>query len=194
MRCRPPQLVRVRGMAPLLATVYELERLRRDLCAATSAARWSRRDGRGSGPAGVGSEKYDETASSMIALLKYGWGFPGIAANVCSKALAFHCRSRRSRRSCATPARRYDAVYSELIRQAADGQVIYIRPSLEAASTRSALLPPLPLPIIEGRTPETLPKLTAKLRWMAKGQCVRDLLHARRSKQQSKRGLQPLLA
>ena len=63
----PAQLVRVRGMAPLIATVYELERLRCNACGEVFTAE---------APDGVGSEKYDETASSMIALLKYGSGLP----------------------------------------------------------------------------------------------------------------------
>jgi hypothetical protein len=63
----PAQVVRVRGMAPLLATIYELERLRCNACGEVFTAQ---------APDGVGSEKYDETASSMIALLKYGSGLP----------------------------------------------------------------------------------------------------------------------
>lgn len=58
-------LVRVTGQAPLAATVYELQKLRCNLCLEVFTAE---------PPAGVGSEKYDAGAASMIALLKYGSG------------------------------------------------------------------------------------------------------------------------
>ena len=63
----PRVLVRVVGQAPLAATVYELDRLRCNLCGEVFTAQE---------PEGVGPEKYDETTAAMIALLKYGSGMP----------------------------------------------------------------------------------------------------------------------
>ena len=63
----PAYIVRLVGCAPISATVWELENLRCNLCLKVFTARE---------PEGVGSKKYDETAGSMIALLKYGSGFP----------------------------------------------------------------------------------------------------------------------
>ena len=63
----PSKLVRVRGQAPLQATVYELERLRCNLCGEVFRAK---------APENVGEKKYDETSASMIGLLKYGSGLP----------------------------------------------------------------------------------------------------------------------
>ena len=63
----PRMLVRIVGQAPLAATVYELDRLRCNLCGEVFTA---------PEPEGVGSEKYDETTAAMIALLKYGSGMP----------------------------------------------------------------------------------------------------------------------
>ena len=60
-------LVRIKGQAPIEATVYELEKLRCNLCGEVFTAE---------APEGVGEEKYDETAACMIALLRYGSGFP----------------------------------------------------------------------------------------------------------------------
>lgn len=57
----PGVLVRVVGQAPLAATVYELEKLRCNLCLQVFTAE---------SPAGVGAEKYDAGAASLIALLK----------------------------------------------------------------------------------------------------------------------------
>src|ERR1035441_2242292 len=61
----PALRIRVVGQAPLAATVYELERLRCNLCGEIFEA---------AAPASVGEKKYDETAATMIALLKYGTG------------------------------------------------------------------------------------------------------------------------
>lgn len=63
----PKQLIRFGGQAPLAATVYDLERLRCNLCGECFTA---------DAPEGVGEEKYDATSASMIALLKYGSGVP----------------------------------------------------------------------------------------------------------------------
>lgn len=63
----PAVIVRVRGQAPLGATVYKLDRLRCNLCGVVVTA---------PSPPGVGDQKYDESAASMIALLKYGAGLP----------------------------------------------------------------------------------------------------------------------
>ena len=63
----PGRLVRIRGQAPLGATVYELQKLRCHLCGEIFTAE---------APPGVGPEKYDAESASMIALLKYGSGLP----------------------------------------------------------------------------------------------------------------------
>jgi hypothetical protein len=63
----PGVLVRVAGQAPLHARIYELQKLRCNLCGHVFTAE---------PPAGVGPEKYDATAGSMLALLKYGTGLP----------------------------------------------------------------------------------------------------------------------
>jgi transposase len=60
-------LVRFVGMAPLAAKIYELEKLRCNLCGEVFTAQ---------PPNNVGSDKYDETAGAMIAMLKYGSGVP----------------------------------------------------------------------------------------------------------------------
>lgn len=63
----PRPLVRIEGMPPLQATVYELQQLRCNLCGQVYRA---------PAPEGVGEEKYDATVPSMLALLKYGSGMP----------------------------------------------------------------------------------------------------------------------
>jgi hypothetical protein len=56
-------LVRIAGQPPLAANVYSLERLRCGACGQIFTAQE---------PEGVGPEKYDETATALIAQLKYG--------------------------------------------------------------------------------------------------------------------------
>jgi transposase len=63
----PGVLVRLRGQAPIAATTYQLQNLRCNLCGEVFTA---------AVPAGVGEEKYDASTASMIALLRYGSGFP----------------------------------------------------------------------------------------------------------------------
>ena len=115
-QAQPGVLVRVVGQAALKATVYELEKLRCNLCSDVFTAK---------PPAGVGTEKYDETSASMIALLKYGSGLP------------FH-RLERLQGCLGIPlpaATQWEIVkeitgvlkpaYEELIRQAAQGEVVH---------------------------------------------------------------------
>jgi hypothetical protein len=63
----PGVLVRVVGQAPLHAKVYHLQKLRCHLCGKVYTAE---------PPEDAGARKYDATAGSMIALLKYGSGMP----------------------------------------------------------------------------------------------------------------------
>lgn len=112
----PAQLVRVRGMAPLLATIYELERLRCNACGEVFTAQ---------APDGVGSAKYDETASSMIALLKYGSGLPWNRIERLQQGLGIPLPASTQWEIVRDAARLYADVYAELVHQAADGQVLY---------------------------------------------------------------------
>ena len=112
----PGVLVRLTGQAPLHATIYRLQKLRCHLCGKLFTAPV---------PAGVSDTKYDHTVASMIGLLKYGSGLP------------FN-RLQRLQGSCDIPlaaSTQWDIVraassliapaYKELIRQAAQGEVIH---------------------------------------------------------------------
>jgi hypothetical protein len=57
----PGLLVRIKGQAPIEATVYELEKLRCNLCGEVFTAE---------APEGVGEEKYDATAAGFAAALE----------------------------------------------------------------------------------------------------------------------------
>lgn len=67
-RCKiPGTVVRIVGSPPLKATVYEMEKLRCNLCGEIFTA---------TPPEDLGTQKYDETAAVSIALLKYANGVP----------------------------------------------------------------------------------------------------------------------
>ena len=112
----PGVLVRFVGQAPLHATVYRRQKLRCHLCGRLFTAPV---------PEGVGDNKYDHTVASMIGLLKYGSGLP------------FN-RVQRLQGNCEIPlaaSTQWDIIhaaaslmspaYEELIRQAAQGEVVY---------------------------------------------------------------------
>ncbi len=64
---RPGVLVRITNQSPLRATIYQLQKLHCNRCGKVCKAR---------GPERAGTRKYDATAGSMIALLKYGSDMP----------------------------------------------------------------------------------------------------------------------
>jgi len=112
----PAQLVRVTGMAPLRATVYELARLRCNLCGTVHGA---------APPPGVGPDKYDATAASMIALLKYGTGLPfhRLAKLEQSLGIPLPAATQWEVVQKAEPA--LAPAYAELVCQAAQGEVLH---------------------------------------------------------------------
>lgn len=113
---KPAVMVRVTGMAPLHATVYEMERLRCNLCGTVFTAE---------APADVGTKKYDESAIIMIALLKYGCGFPFYRLERLEGDLGIPLPSSTQWDILLDLAIRFGPVYKELIRQAASGDVFY---------------------------------------------------------------------
>jgi len=112
----PARLVRVVGMAPLTATVYELERLRCKLCGKVFTA---------PAPPGVGTAKYDEKAASMIALLKYGCGLPFNRLERLGRELGVPLPAGTQWELVKEAAALLTPAHQELIRQAAQGDVLH---------------------------------------------------------------------
>ncbi len=112
----PKVLVRITGMAPLGATVYELEKLRCNLCGEVFGARE---------PPGIGPAKYDETAASMIALFKYGTGVPFNRLEKLQEGLGIPLPSSTQWDLVSEAAELLLPAYEELVRQAAQGEVLY---------------------------------------------------------------------
>jgi transposase len=112
----PRVLVRVVGQAPLAATVYSLERLRCGACGQVFTAEE---------PEGVGAEKYDETAAAMIAQLKYGSGIPFYRLERLEDQLGIPLPATTQWEIVEEEAEVIKAARDELIRQAANGEVLH---------------------------------------------------------------------
>jgi transposase len=112
----PRTLVRIVGQAPLAATVYELDRLRCNLCGEVFTAQE---------PEGVGPEKYDETTAAMIALLKYGSGMPFYRLEKLEYLLGIPLPASTQWEIVEEAAEVIKAARDELVRQAAQGEVLH---------------------------------------------------------------------
>ena len=112
----PGYLVRIVGQAPLAATVYELEKLRCNLCGEIFTAE---------APQGVGPQKYDETSASMIALLKYGSGVPFNRLEQLQGNIGIPLPASTQWEIVEETAEVVEPAFGELIRQAAQGEVVH---------------------------------------------------------------------
>lgn len=113
----PGVLVRLIGRAPIEATVYELEKLRCNLCGEVFTAK---------APDGVDEEeKYDVTVGSMIAVLRYGSGFPMHRLERMQAGLGIPLPASVQWEIVGAVAIRIMPVFDELIRQAAQGDVLH---------------------------------------------------------------------
>ena len=112
----PGVLVRLVGQAPIAGTLYELEKLRCNLCLEVFTAE---------APAGVGEEKYDATAASMMALLKYGSGMPFHRLGGLQEKLEIPLPASTQWGILQETAEQIQPALEELIQQAAQGEVLY---------------------------------------------------------------------
>jgi transposase len=112
----PAVLVRIRGVAPLTGTVYELDELRCNLCGEVFTAE---------PPDGVGEEKYDETATSMIGLVKYGAGLPFNRLEKLQAGMGIPLPASTQWDLVRDGADKLLPAHEELTRQAAQGEVLY---------------------------------------------------------------------
>jgi transposase IS66 family protein len=104
------------GQAPLEATVYELKRRRCNLCGDVFEAEARE---------GVGEKKYDETAAAMIGLLRYGSGVPFYRLEGLEAGLGIPLPASTQWEIVAETAELIRRAFEELIRQAAQGEVLY---------------------------------------------------------------------
>jgi transposase len=112
----PAKLVRITGMAPLSATVYTCDRLRCNLCGEVFTA---------PAPAGVGTEKYDATATSMVGLVKYGAGLPFNRIEKLQDGMGIPLPAATQWDLVQAAAKTLTPAHEELINQAAQATVLY---------------------------------------------------------------------
>ncbi len=113
---QPRVVVRLVGQAPVKATVYQLQRLRCNLCGNIFTAPL---------PDGAGARKYDATTGSIIGLLKYGSGFPFNRFARLQGSLGIPLPASTQWDIIAAAFPRIEPASIELIRQAAQGDVLY---------------------------------------------------------------------
>jgi hypothetical protein len=112
----PAVIVRLVGRAPVSGTVHKLERYRCNLCLRVYKAK---------APEGMGEKKYDESSAAMIALLKYGSGLPFNRLERLEGNLGIPLPAATQWDIVSDVARRIEPAYQELIRQAAQGEVLH---------------------------------------------------------------------
>jgi hypothetical protein len=112
----PKVVVRITGKAPIDAKVFQMQKLRCNLCNEIFIA---------DTPAGIGEEKYDAASATMIALLKYGSGMPFNRLQQLQGSCGIPLPASTQWEIAEQMANQIYPVYPELIRQAAQGDVIY---------------------------------------------------------------------
>lgn len=113
---QPSPLLRIVGVAPIQATVYELERRRCNLCGQVFTA---------SAPEGVGEAKYDVSVGALLALLRYGAGLPMNRLERLQLAFGIPMPVSTQWDLILKAADLLTPAYAELTRQAAQGEVLY---------------------------------------------------------------------
>ena len=109
-------VLRFTGQPPVQVTIYELEKLRCGLCGEVFTAK---------PPEAAGLEKYDPSVASMVALLKYGNGLPFNRLDGLQENLGMPLPSSTQWEIVAEASSLIQPAYDELIRQAAQGNVLH---------------------------------------------------------------------
>jgi transposase len=112
----PGVLIRLIGQPPVAATIYELQKLRCNLCGKVFTAE---------PPAEAGAKKYDASAVSIIAMLRYGLGFPWNRLDRMQKDLEIPLPASTQWEIVSAAAPQVTPVYEELIHQAAQGELLH---------------------------------------------------------------------
>lgn len=111
----PGVFVRFEGNPPITATIYETEKLRCALCGALFEAPL---------PEGVKAHRWDETAKSMAALLRYGFGVPHFRQEKLQEALGMPIADSTLQEKSEEVADCGHPVYWEMERLAATGDIL----------------------------------------------------------------------
>jgi hypothetical protein len=112
----PAYIVRLVGQPPIGGTVYEMENLRCNLCLEVFTA---------APPDGVGTKKYDPSAGAMISILRYGSGFPFNRLARMQGSMGIPLPASTQWGIVLEIFKIIFPVCKEMIRQAAQGEVLY---------------------------------------------------------------------
>jgi len=112
----PKVVVRVTGQPPLAAKVYEMQKLRCNLCGHVFSAQ---------PPPEVGDDKYDSGAGAMVALLKYGTGLPFNRLEGLQQSLGVPLPASTQWEIAEEVARKIEPAYRELVGIAAQGDILH---------------------------------------------------------------------
>jgi transposase len=113
---RPGLLVHFQGSPPVMATVYECQSLRCSACGALFSAE---------APEGARRQKYDASAGSTVAVLKYGHGFPFYRLEQLQKSLGIPLPASTQWQLVEQKASLVRPVYEALLEQAARGDLLH---------------------------------------------------------------------
>ena len=150
---KPKSPIRITATPPLTATIHEMESLRCNCCLEVFTA---------DPPEDIGEEKYDEAARSMIAILKYGSGFPFHRLEKLQESLGIPLPAATQWNLVEQDGTQLFPVYDELIRQAAQGDVVHnddtnmkiqqlIKENKEAGSERKGMFTTGIVSVLQGR-------------------------------------------
>lgn len=112
----PGVVVRISAQSPLQATVYELEKLRCNLCGKVFTAK---------APGDLTGKHYDETAKAMIAVLRYGYGLPFNRLEQLQSSLGIPLPASTQWDKVESAGDKIYPAFVELERQAAQGTVFH---------------------------------------------------------------------
>lgn len=112
----PSIVVHVVGGAPLQATVYELMRLRCNLCGKIFTAPL---------PEEAAGEKYDESAAAMIAILKYRCGLPFHRLEKLQEGLGMPVPASTQWQILDASSKSAQPAYDALVKEAAQGELVH---------------------------------------------------------------------
>ena len=113
----PGIAIRIMGSPPLAGTLYKMEKLRCNLCGETFTAKL---------PEDIGEQKYDETVTAIIALLKYGNGFPFYRLAQLQKNLGVPVPASTQWDLLKNASPSAKPAYAEILKQAAQGELFHI--------------------------------------------------------------------
>ena len=113
---RPAVLIRLCAQPPVAGKIFELQKLRCGLCGKLFSA---------SAPQEAGQEKHDANLAPMLGLLRYGYGMPMNRLERMQEDFGVPLPAGTQWDLIRDHAEELSPVWEELLRQAAEGQVIY---------------------------------------------------------------------